>query len=995
MKKWKQPLALLLMVLMLCSTMPLMVVAAKETFVTVNDENEEECALPSKKQGDIIEFGTYPQTRVTDSNLIAKLNSLAQSKDWNSYNYYKGTGNQNDGKMTASDFMEYCDLSYEGKKYRGVFISYYRPDTTGGKLRVDDGYQKANGYYYVSTYWFRWDPLKWIVLDPTSGMVLCQRIIDSQPFCNQVFYVSNRFQGADWYQSAYYDYDFYYPIPNEHIDDPYANTWGSSSMRYFLSGSGNNNSFYNLAFSEEEKKSIFFTELDNTVNGANSHINWKYDSYNTQDPIFLLSLLDFYTKSYGLRPAQGVTPDAICVSQGTDYAKSQGLKVCSDSSSSFYGCSDWYLRTPSRNIHGCNVCFVGYDGDFTDEYNNANFTYFGVRPAMRIRECSHDWQLSETNGVDCAICGEKYWFEFGKDNIGFTNNDHGTLHVSYKAYLYRNPSFGIDLFSLGTQLHYDLWGYKGACMGFALMNSAFQNGMSTLDFGANTPFELKKENEKLSDAINLLTLSQASLCTLYLESYNEDCDLKHIVDLAKSVKQGDFLPVVSFSVPNWGVHAVNIIGLIQDENGDYMIIVNDCNHLHHPSVIHISKDYNYATFHTINEKKIEKENIYDYDNIGKISTVNFVITDSSLTIDKLSGLRLDPLNLYSTANKKQYNKNLDNGTIFVNEDEQETEFRRNHTLLVFEDTASLRLSSQGGKNILINNGVVQASSLKIISDNHIAGSSLSCLIFENDGDTYSCDCNTGGLLLFNNDGKIGAVDVMSKANVRYSISDESFSITPQETNTKYSLSFYKDDLIPNTDVIGVQLDGAISKPMTVSSNQNGAAVSCNEISEQTLLLHKKDEDFSSQEYDVSNCENVVDIYPDENGEAVVSEKEPEQAIKIHNYTPSHTVDYRTTITFSADEIQYPVLGAQIHWFIDGQDTGASDTYTVKEAKKGFTVQAKYVKEGKVLAESEIETVKVNAGFFARLKAFFRALFGRLPKVVQEYLGVEIIDKMLP
>ena len=91
----------------------------------------------------------------------------------------------------------------------------------------------------------------------------------------------------------------------------------------------------------------------------------------------------------------------------------------------------------------------------------------------------------------------------------------------------------------------------------------------------------------------------------------------------------------------------------------------------------------------------------------------------------------------------------------------------------------------------------------------------------------------------------------------------------------------------------------------------------------------------------------------------------------------------------------PAEGANIHWFINGQDKVASDTYTEKEAKATFTVQAKYMKDGKVLAESEIEAVKVNDGFFDRLKAFFRALFGRLPKVVQEYLGVEIIDRVLP
>lgn len=127
----------------------------------------------------------------------------------------------------------------------------------------------------------------------------------------------------------------------------------------------------------------------------------------------------------------------------------------------------------------------------------------------------------------------------------------------------------------------------------------------------------------------------------------------------------------------------------------------------------------------------------------------------------------------------------------------------------------------------------------------------------------------------------------------------------------------------------------------------------------------------------------------------VFEKIPDPVIKIHNYTSSRTVDYRTTITFLTPVVENPVEGAKTHWFIDGQYKGASDTYTVKEAKKDFTVQVKYVNGGKVLAESEIETVKVNAGFFARLKAFFRGLFKKLPVIAQEYLGVEIIDRVLP
>ena len=54
------------------------------------------------KTGDIIEFGSYPQTDVTAS-MGAALN--AQGGTWRSYGYYSGTGDREDGLMTASDYM--------------------------------------------------------------------------------------------------------------------------------------------------------------------------------------------------------------------------------------------------------------------------------------------------------------------------------------------------------------------------------------------------------------------------------------------------------------------------------------------------------------------------------------------------------------------------------------------------------------------------------------------------------------------------------------------------------------------------------------------------------------------------------------------------------------------------------------------------------------------------------------------------------------------------
>ena len=111
-------------------------------------------------------------------------------------------------------------------------------------------------------------------------------------------------------------------------------------------------------------------------------------------------------------------------------------------------------------------------------------------------------------------------------------------------------------------------------------------------------------------------------------------------------------------------------------------------------------------------------------------------------------------------------------------------------------------------------------------------------------------------------------------------------------------------------------------------------------------------------------------------------------IHIHNYVPVRTVDYRTTITFYLDPVENPVSGAQVHWFVDGVDQGVSDIYTAKRVKQSFEIQAKYYRGSTLLAESAIETVEVTRGFGAWLKAFFRALVGRLPTILQDYLGVE-------
>lgn len=63
-------------------------------------------------------------------------------------------------------------------------------------------------------------------------------------------------------------------------------------------------------------------------------------------------------------------------------------------------------------------------------------------------------------------------------------------------------------------------------------------------------------------------------------------------------------------------------------------------------------------------------------------------------------------------------------------------------------------------------------------------------------------------------------------------------------------------------------------------------------------------------------------------------------------------------------------------------SGSGDGFTFVEARNTFAVQAKYVAGGEVLCESGVETVNINTSFFARIIAFFRSLFHKLPEVNQ-------------
>ncbi|MBR5112493.1 MAG: hypothetical protein IK097_03605, partial [Clostridia bacterium] len=160
---------------LILSLMLVLSAVAVGSFVALADE------AGSYSAGAIIEYGTYPQSRVEQT---AALNSAAESAAWESYGYYSGTGIYYDGNMIAGDFAEFADFVLDGGKYRAVRFSAYRPYMTGLGRFAENSYVDDNGYELNTIYYFRFDPVQWKVLDPDTGFVVSANHIDSLAFNN-------------------------------------------------------------------------------------------------------------------------------------------------------------------------------------------------------------------------------------------------------------------------------------------------------------------------------------------------------------------------------------------------------------------------------------------------------------------------------------------------------------------------------------------------------------------------------------------------------------------------------------------------------------------------------------------------------------------------------------------------------------------------------------------------------------------------------------------
>lgn len=302
--------------------------------------------------GDTVEFGSYPQSKVTDAETIAALDSV--NKNWVSYRFYSGDGNY--GSMKVGDFAKYADIELNSEKYRAVLFGDYRPLST---ITVSDyNGQTRNGYYKNKIYYFKYEPITWKVLDPSTGLVLCEKTIDTQAYNNEVYWIDlNGDSKTDYYTEFFNDYD----------GTVYANNYEHSSIREWL-----NDDFYSYAFNETERSFVAETDLNDVI-GSNGEA--------VSDLVFLPSYDDLVNKEYGFSNSPAYE-DPTRSAESTDYSKCLGHYVLIENGNEYFGKGSWTIRSSNQKSDAVSAVKVTGRIVLNDAptYDASN----GIRPAIRI-----------------------------------------------------------------------------------------------------------------------------------------------------------------------------------------------------------------------------------------------------------------------------------------------------------------------------------------------------------------------------------------------------------------------------------------------------------------------------------------------------------------------------------------------------------------------------------------------------------------------------------
>ena len=900
--------------------------------------------------GDIIQFGSYPQTRVKNEETLKTLNQL--SVNWVSYGYYSGTGNWRDGKMTAKDFMKYADVDLDNDgtyDYRAVKFTEYRPTATGDnkenteeKISYDGLPQVNNGYYVGQVYWFKYDPIYWRILDPDESLLMCENIIDSQPYSNYLLWKDLDNDG-EWAGDS-----------KEQFNDKgaFSTDWETSSLRKWLE-----EDFYNTAFSADEKSQIKERTNQNKsrgtiIEGGTSCSD--FDGEETKDKVFLLSFEDIINSAYGFSD-DCENYDKTRLARGSDYAKCQGLEVGRESWK-HPPFSDWRLRTSYNDSYVS--CFVN-SYSYSSETIVTSVTTLGIRPAVCLKN------LNQT------IVRYKGYFNIGTDSNNFShtsNNFPDGYSFSNGDYLgwltwYNSVPIVGPLYDIVLATRF--MGWDGSCHGIATTLCLAHQGYIDIDsincVDNDYPdcyYDLGISDD-LRDMINFYQLLQDTtygqptksyVATDWHFDYESDFNsfLSSFVNEAKrsESEKKPFILTMGYnhSDGSSGGHSIVVCGYnFNEETRNHEILVYDEN--------------TYSYFPIIGRNNI----IYISENCSSIDCTEVLgITTwwyrlGYWSIDKI----YNEIPHVQITSKKM--RSASSPTVFNNTEtyaaQEETESDSFIADLSFNKR--FKLTNAAGKWISFD-GQNYKKTMEIVESGLVgsAGNEVHRIKIGSSSKYVLTDMDDDFRISFNLGGETYS---LSGKNI------DSIEITESRINIKgknQDIEFWKSCGQEFTRVQGY------TKGDVVISLNNETTITPTDGFD-NVVTSKTNQLIFTDDNSNHNCDGVV---IDSNGETeIITKNIP--SVSIKGYTSTLTVDYKSTLIFHA--VVENGDSSKVVWLKDGKPDGSGVSYTIEDATSSFSIQAQY-SENDNKYDSKIENVSVKSGFFQKLIAFFRNLFNKLP-----------------
>ncbi|MCR5586620.1 MAG: leucine-rich repeat domain-containing protein [Lachnospiraceae bacterium] len=272
----------------------------------------------------IITFGSYPQSEVLSDD--EEYSKLENATDWDSAN------------VTTIDGVKYKRITKSDARR----VDWQVMDRFSG-----DGVCSYNWEDSTSWHYFRFEPIKWRVLEKSDDELLCLSELGLDTYDYWDSTDNNNNSGSRVYEKT---------------------EWLTSLIRYFLNSYDVENGFLDTAFSDDEQNAIVGNLVDEGV----------YDKIVLPD--FDMIYSGSKSLSYGFCSSADAMDDArLC--NASDYGRAMGIVV--RNSKDYVNCCRWQT---SERINGNQYMgYVDFDGKVIDKYNSDYSTLgCGIRPIIQI-----------------------------------------------------------------------------------------------------------------------------------------------------------------------------------------------------------------------------------------------------------------------------------------------------------------------------------------------------------------------------------------------------------------------------------------------------------------------------------------------------------------------------------------------------------------------------------------------------------------------------------